>query len=129
MIMSDNVVANLKTPAPILQQTKSTIVTTNPFIPNEQREIEISSIQNQANSIIEDAYNSNKTASLQNLTLSEINYNISSSFTGFIDDIFAKPQDLSWRHYLPIIIQKDQRFAYLGILLVFIAIYMLLARN
>ena len=126
--MSDKIIANIFSPQPILQQDKSSIVTTNPFIPNEQREKEILSIQNEANSIIEEAYRSNKTSSIQNLTLNEINYNVSSSFIGFVDDIFAKPKDIPWRHYIPIIIQKEQRFVYLGILLIFIAIYILLAR-
>lgn len=129
MSMSDTIIANVANPTPILQQDRSSKLTTNPFIPNEQRERELVTIQQEANSIIEEAYQTNKTSSIRNMTLNQINGNISSSVTGIIDDLFAKPNDVPWRHYLPMIIQKEQRFAYLGILLIFIAVYMLLARG
>ena len=127
--MSDKVIANIANPTPILKQNRSSILTTNPFIPNEQKEQEIMTIQKEANAIIEEAYQRNKTSSIRNMTLNQINGNISSSLTGIIDDMFTKPTDIPWRLYLPMIIQKEQRFAYLGILLIFIAIYMLLARG
>jgi hypothetical protein len=129
MSLSDQVIANLTNPTPILQQDKSSKLTTNPFIPNEQREKEIEAIQQEANSIVEDAYRTNKTSSISNMTLVQINQNLSNSVTGFIDDIFTKPKDIPWRNYLPVIIQKDQRYAYLGLLFIFIAIYILLARG
>lgn len=129
MSMSDKVIANLTNPTPILQQDRSSKLTTNPFIPNEQREREIMTIQEEANSIIEDAYQENKTSSVRNMTLNQIHGNISNSVTGIIDDMFSKPSDVPWRLYLPTILQKDQRFAYLGILLILIAIFMILARG
>lgn len=118
--MSDAVIANLQNPMPILQQDKSSIVT-NPFIPNEQREKEIAALESEANTIIASEYNNNKTSSVKNQSLAELNSNVAKSLTGLFDDLFTKPNDIPWRHYLPTILQKDQRYAYLGILCLVIA--------
>jgi hypothetical protein len=126
--MSVNQIANLQNAVPILQQERST-VTTNPFIPNEQKTIELEKIDKEANLIIEEQYKKNKTNSIFNLTIAEINKHVSSSFIGFLDDLFTKPQDVSWKVYIPMIIQKDQRYTYLGILLILVALYMLAVRR
>lgn len=118
-------IINIQNPIPILQQDKS-MITTNPFIPNEQKIKELEVLDEEANKIIENAYNKNKTNSISNLSLKEINKNVSSSFIGFLDDLFIKPDNIKWQEYLPIILQKDQRYTYFGILFIFIAIYMLL---
>ena len=55
----------MNNPVPILQQEKSSI-TTNPFIPNDQKIKELEIIDKEANKIIEDAYNKNKTSSIAN---------------------------------------------------------------
>lgn len=129
MSMSDKVIANLLPQKPILQQDKSSLVTTNPFIPNEQRTKEIESIQEEANNIIESAYAQNKTSSIQDQTLSQLNKNIAQSVVGFLDDLFNKPDDIPWKHYLPMIFQKDQRYTYLGVLLVFVSIFFLIVKQ
>jgi hypothetical protein len=126
--MSVNQIANIQNAVPILQQERSTI-TTNPFIPNEQKTIELEQIDKQANAIIEEQYNKNKTSSIFNLTISEINKNVAASFIGFLDDLFVKPQDMPWRIYIPMIIQKDQRYTYIGVLFILIAVYMLAVRR
>lgn len=126
--MSVNQIANLQNTVPILQQERST-VTTNPFIPNEQKTIELEKIDKEANLIIEEQYKKNKSNSIFNLTIAEINKHVSSSFIGFLDDLFTKPQDVSWKVYIPMIIQKDQRYTYLGILLILVALYMLAVRR
>jgi len=119
---------NIQNPTNILQQSKSNIVT-NPFIPNEQREIELRVLDYQANKIIEEAYKKNKTTSgISSLTINDINKNVSSSTIGFLDDMFKKPENTLWGDYLQEIIQKEQRFAYLGVLLILIALYMLVTR-
>lgn len=112
-------------PVPILQQEKSNI-TTNPFIPNEQKIKELEIIDKEANKIIEDAYNKNKTSSISNLSIKDIITNISDSVIGLLDDLFAKPENINWKDYLSSILQKNQRYTYLGILFLIIAFYMLL---
>ena len=125
MSQGNNNIANIQNPVPILQQERSQIIT-NPFIPNVQKEKELETIDKQANDIIEQAYNKNKTNSIANLSVSDINKNLSQSVIGFLDDLFLKPQDVPWKTYLPMILQKDQRYTYIGILFIIIAFYMLL---
>jgi hypothetical protein len=125
--MSLNKIANISNAVPILQQERSQI-TTNPFIPNSQKIKELEELDKDAAEIIESEYNKNKTTSIYNLSIKEINKNISSSVIGFLDDLFKKPKDIPWRLYLPMIIQKDQRYTYIGVLFIIIAIYMLLVK-
>lgn len=127
--MSDAVIANLHTPIPILQQPSSSIVTTNPFIPHSQREFEIHSIEESANKIIEDSWNKNKMNSIQNLSIHEINSAISSSVIEFFDDLFVKPIDISWSDYLQLIIQKNSRYTYFGILFLIIALVLFIVKS
>jgi len=126
--MSVNEIVNITNPTPILQQERSQI-TTNPFIPNEQRTMELEQIDKAANLIIEEQYNKNKTSSIFNLSLRDINTNISSSFIGFFNDLFLKPADMPWRIYVPMILERDQRYTYIGVLCIFIAVYMLAVRK
>lgn len=129
MSMSDKVIANLIPPKPILQQQKSSLVVTNPFIPNEQKAQELEAVQKEANDIVRVAYQQNQTSSIQNQSLGQLNKNISQSVIGLLDDIFKKPDDIPWKHYLPMIIQKEQRYTYIGILLVFISIFFLIVKQ
>ena len=121
-----NVIVNLQNPIPILLQQKSDIVT-NPFIPESQRDEEIEIIQKKANDIIEQKYNENE--NLPTMSIKSINKNLSKSVIEFIDDCFEKPNDISWVNYIPSIIQKKQRYMYFGIILIFIAIFLLLVQK
>jgi len=123
-----NQIVNITNPIPILQQERSQI-TTNPFIPNEQQTFELEQLDTKANQIIEETYNKNKTNSIANLNLRDISKNISSSFIGILDDIFNKPEDIKWIDYIFFIFQKDQRYAYIGIVLLMIAFYMMIIRD
>ena len=122
---------SVKTPAPapvpssIVSHQKSNIVT-NAFIRDEQKQMEIDSLENEVNYIITKNYNDNITSSISNLSLSEINANISKSCIGILDDIFDKPKSTTWGEYIQIILKKDQRYTYIGFLLIFIAFYILL---
>jgi hypothetical protein len=115
----------MNNPVPILQQEKSNI-TTNPFIPNDQKIKELEILDQEANKIIEDAYNKNKTTSISNLSIKDIITNIADSVIGFIDDLLSKPVDIPWKDYISSILQKNQRYTYIGILFLIIAFYMLL---
>lgn len=122
--MSDSLpgpIVNIQNPIPILQQPKSTIVTTNPFIPNEVKEMELEMIDREANKIIEEQYRQSQASGLGNMTVKQIGRNISVSCVGILDDLFAKPQDKAWGQYLPEIFQKDGRYGYIGILFIIIA--------
>jgi len=123
-----NQIVNITNPIPILQQERSQI-TTNPFIPNEQQTLELEQLDTKANQIIEETYNKNKTNSIANLNLRDISKNISSSFIGILDDLFNKPEDIKWIDYIFFIFQKDQRYAYIGIVLLMIAFYMMIIRD
>jgi hypothetical protein len=112
-------------PSSIVSHQKSNIVT-NAFIRDEQKQMEINSLENEVNDIITKNYNDNITSSIRNLSLSEINANISISCIGILDDIFDKPKSTSWGEYIQIILKKDQRYTYIGFLLIFIAFYFLL---
>ena len=123
--MNDDYVTNTQ---PILQQQKSNIVT-NPFISDQQKEIELIDIQNNANKIMSDQYNRNITSSIHDLSLSDISKNLSKSCIGLLNDILNKPKDIHWFEYLQIILRKDQRYTYIGILLIIISLYVLLVSN
>lgn len=129
MSMSNEIISGLANPTPILQQEKSTTLTTNPFITEEQRKRELQDIQDSANKLLADAYNKNKTTSIADLSLNEINKNMSSSIIGFFDDLFVKPVDITWKDYIPMILERDNRYTYIGVLLILIALYMLIAKQ
>lgn len=126
--MSINQIANISNIQPILQQERSKI-TTNPFIPNEQKTKELQELDKLANDVIEEQYNKNQTTSISNLSIRDITKNISSSFIGFFNDLFTKPKDISWTEYLQIILKKDQRHTYIGVLFILIAVYMLIVNQ
>lgn len=126
MSMSDDIVANIFNPVPVLQQYKSSTLTTNPFIPNELKELEIETIQKEANNILQEE--SNK-STLQYTNLNEIGKKMSTSWIGLLDDFFVKPQDVSWTVYFPYIVSKNQRYAYIGLILVIIAVVIIILRK
>ena len=70
-----NSIVNISNTVPILQQERSKI-TTNPFIPNEQKTIELEELDSLSNQIIEEQYNKNRTTSIANLSLKSISKNI-----------------------------------------------------
>lgn len=100
-IQSESVVLPLENPKPILQQTKSDIVS-NPFIVSSD--------------------------DILNPTFSEINKNVSTTFIDLLDDLFNKSESESWNNYLPRILLKDNRYNYIAVLLFFIALYILLVK-
>ena len=121
----DHYTGTINTPTNILSEQKSKI-TTNPFISDIQKTIELKDIQSEINEIIKNDYNQNMTSSISNLSLSEINKNISTSCIEFMNDCFNKPIDIPWSIYIQIILKKNQRYTYFGILFIFIAIFLLI---
>jgi hypothetical protein len=109
-------------PQNILKSGKSNI-TTNPFIPKDQKDKEMIDLNNEIEYMISKNINSK---SLMNLSIRELNSNIANSVINVMDDMFNKPQDINWISYTIYIIQKEDRYTYLGLLFLFISIYMYL---
>jgi hypothetical protein len=118
----------MDTTVPILRQDKSQIIT-NPFIPNVQREKEILQIQRNANSIVEQANKENNTTSIANTSLKDIHKNTILALSGGFNDMFNKPSEVTWIQHLLYIIIKDQRYAYIGIVLIITAIVVYLMKS
>lgn len=112
---------------PILHQMKADMDTTA-FIPEDQRQREINSLQESANEIIQQAH-SDSQVSIKNLTLGQILTNTSDSFIGLSNDLFLKPQETPWNDYIGHILTKDSRYVYLGIIMIFIVMYIFLFRD
>ena len=64
----------------------------------------------------------------ENPSFSKITQKISTTFIGILDDIYKKPDDVSWFEYLKEILSKDDRFHYVAILIFFIALYIMLVK-
>lgn len=123
----DNII-NITDPKPILKQIKSSL-TTNPFIPNEQKIIELEEVEYSSNKIIEDQMIKNKKIHIFNQSLTDINKNISKSVIGFFDDLFLKQKNTPIHIHLQTILKKDERYTYIGILFIVIAIYIMFVTN
>jgi len=113
-------IANIQNPVNILKQQSSKI-TTNPFIPNEQKIKEFEIIDKEANEIIKKAYSKND---IYNFSINEINKRISKSITGFLDDLFVKPEKYNWVEYLQLILLEEERYVYFGFILIMFVIFM-----
>lgn len=101
---------SIRTPIPILQQEKAKF-TTNPFVNPPS---DASPTDNADNADIDDNPSS------------KINSQLSVAVLGLMDDCFNKPTDIEWKNYTPMILQKDNRFTYIFILLLFLVLFMLL---
>jgi hypothetical protein len=64
----------------------------------------------------------------ENPTFSNIIQKTSITFTGILDDMYKKPDNVSWVVYLKQILSKDDRYNYVAILIFFIALYILLVK-
>lgn len=124
----NKVIDNVDNPKPILLQQKSKI-NTNPFIPDSQKQIELQAVQDNANNIVTEYYNKNMTSSIQNLSLSEINKNIGKSIMGLMNDLLNKPNNIDWLTYVQLSLKKDNRYTYIGIVFVVIAVYIILTNQ
>jgi hypothetical protein len=43
-----------------------------------------------------------------------------------MEDCFSKPDNIEWKYYAPMILQKDNRYTYIFILAIFITLFMLM---
>ena len=99
----------VENPIPILQQESSNI-TTNSLIPKQTtREVKLPP--------------SNNPIKIEYLT------KISSSFIDLFNDLFVKPDDISWITYLQTISLKNDRYYYIGIFCIALAIIIALLQQ
>lgn len=119
-IKQDNII-NIHNPIPILQQQESNILNNkdngNPNISNIRKKNEEMILQQ----IIQEEHE--KTIKKKEKTL---NQNIADSFIGLLDDLFTKEKNRSWATHLKIILHKNKRFYYLGILLLTIGFVLII---
>lgn len=119
-MQQDNII-NIHNPIPILQQQESNILNnkdnTNPNISNIRKTNEEMILKQ----IIKEEHEKNIKKKEKTL-----NQNIADSFIGFIDDLFTKDKKRSWTTHLKIILNKDGRYYYLGILLLTIGIVLII---
>lgn len=101
-------IINIRNPINILSQPKSSL-DTNPLIPNKQDTFEI------------EQPISGET--IARVPFHELNQNIAKSCTEFLDDILNKPEDIAWNNYIIISLQKDNRYPYIGIMLLVVSIF------
>lgn len=100
-------IVNLHNPVPILQQKPSSI-TTNTLIPKNFQQID----QESLNFKVQNTNNTNS-----------INQKISSDIIEFFNEFYTKPDDENWSNYIVKISSKKNRFIYVGIFFISIAIY------
>jgi predicted Holliday junction resolvase-like endonuclease len=127
MDMSNNVI-NVQNPIPILQQPKSKI-TTNILIPNEQKEIEYETVDIKEKEKLDQKKDEIKKKGIKYESFATIHNRISESILGVITDLFKKPEDEYWTEHIINIFMKDERYAYIGVFLIFIALIINLSRT
>jgi hypothetical protein len=106
----------------ILKQTKSNVLTMNGFISKESKESEIKELEIVANSIVEEAYKK-KNRGLKDMKIEEIMTSMSDACVGISRDIYNKPENTSWVEYLSIIVLKNGRYKYVGLMIIFLVLY------
>lgn len=124
--MNGNIV-NIQNPLPILQQPKSSIIT-NPLIPNEQKEIEYVTTDINENIKLNKEYEEKKQDGIKYQSFSTIHSKISESVLGVLTDLFDKPEDETIFMHIINIFTKDQRYAYIGLLMIIISIIIYIIR-
>ena len=106
----------------ILKQSRSDFITTG-LISADQRKKELDSITVEANEIV-DATFKERNKGIQDLTLKEILTNTSDTAVGIVHDLTNKPKQVNWLEHLKVTVTKDQRYMYIGILLLFFGVYL-----
>lgn len=101
-------IVNIHNPVPILQQKPSSI-TTNTLIPKNFQQTNY--------------HQESLNFQIKMNDKSSINQRISSDIIEFFNDFYTKPEDETWSNYIIKISTKNNRILYIGIFIIFIAIY------
>lgn len=123
MDKNKNFIINITTPIPILQQNTSSI-NTNPFLmDNNKINIDRSETQTQNDIEIENENEKrNEKVYMTNLDIEYFFKDFSINIIDFLNDLLDKPHDESWVYYLVYILYKNNRYTYIGILSIIIAL-------
>jgi hypothetical protein len=70
-----------------------------------------------------------KNTGVNQFNLTDLHKNITKSFMGVLNDSLNKDDESSWFEYIFIILGKDQRYVYIGILLIITALIILLINS
>jgi len=126
-IFNDNsdIEREYKTDGRILKQTRSEVLT-NSFISKESKESEIKELEIVANEIVADAYKK-KNRGLKDMTIEEIMTSMSDACVGISRDLYKKPDNVGWVDYSSIIVLKNGRYKYIGLMIIFIVLYIYIA--
>lgn len=68
-------------------------------------------------------------APIEKLSITDINRNFSNSMIGILDDLYTKPDTESWASYIYIVMTKDDRLLYVGLLFLFIVLFYLIIQS
>lgn len=118
--MNNNIV-NIQNPIPILQQPKGQIIS-NSLIPNKQQELEyVTTDIEELEKMNKEKKNAQKNG-IKYQSFESIHSKISESIIGISTELFEKPQNDTWIKHIVNIFLKDERYSYIGLLLIIIAI-------
>lgn len=123
MDKNNNFIINITTPIPILQQNTSSI-NTNPFLMDNNK-INIIKSDSQTENDIENENQKEREKENIYMTNLDIEYffkDFSINIIDFLNDLLDKPNDDSWISYLVYILYKNNRYTYIGILSIIIAL-------
>jgi len=132
-IMSSTI--TISNPVPILQQPKADL-TTNPFISGTTPTQQIST-QQTTPQISTQQISTQQTTTPQStqendsslpgvIGFTDFNKKMSNSIMGIMDDMYEKPNDVSWQEYIPYVVGKESRYNYLGVTIIFIIMFIIL---
>lgn len=124
--MNGNII-NIQNPIPILEQPKSSI-TTNPLIPNKQKEIEYTITDKKESETLNKEYKEKQKNGIKYQSFYTIHSKISQSVIGILTELFDKPKENTISEHIINIFTKDQRYAYIGFLLVIISMIIYIIR-
>ena len=110
----------ISNPVPILQQPKADL-TTNPFISGTTPTQQMTPPSTQQISTQE-----NDSSLSGVIGFTDFNKKMSNSIMGMMDDMYEKPNNVSWQEYIPYVVGKEHRYNYLGVTIIFIIMFIIL---
>jgi hypothetical protein len=110
----------------ILKQSRADFITTG-LVSAEGRENELREIEVEANNIMSKVFDE-KNKSIKHMTLQEILTNTSDTCIGIVTDLTHKPSETPWGEYIQVVLSKEKRYVYIGIILVVMSIWIYLMR-
>jgi hypothetical protein len=111
---------------PVSTENQNLLATSETEIPNNtiliDPEMRINLLQQKANEEVKFKEKNEK------LSFDKINNRLSNALLDILDDFYTKPDNINWFPYISQTLQKDDRFTYLGIFLLILALFISLIR-